>query len=111
MTYVTERTGARTLERMDHPPVFFGEDLMAQPTETMGKVFKWLGVSAHKTDPEKLMVRAHESDSHYRHKYLHRQHGKIAAPKAHEVPPRIQELTEHACGWHYEWFYPDWKKR
>ena len=95
---------------MDHPPVFFGEDLMAQPTETMGKVFKWLGVSAHKTDPEKLMVRAHESDSHYRHKYLHRQQGKVSAPKAHEIPLRIQELIEHACGWYYEWFYPALQK-
>jgi sulfotransferase len=85
------------------------EDLMAQPAETMEKVFKWLGVSAHRIDPRKLIVRPHESDSHYRHKYLHRQQGKISAPKPHDIPPRIQELIETACGWYYEWFYPDWK--
>ena len=87
------------------------EDLMAQPADTMEKVFKWLGVSAHRTDPKKLVVRPHESDSHYRHKYLHRQQGKIAAPKRHDIPPRIQTLIETACGWYYEWFYPGWKSR
>lgn len=82
------------------------EDLIAQPAETMAKVFKWLGVAAHRIDPKKLTVRPHESDSHYRHKYLHRQQGKIAAPKHHDIPPRIQELIERACGWYYQWFYP-----
>jgi sulfotransferase len=87
------------------------EDLMAQPMETMAAVYKWLEVAPHKIDPKKLTVRPHESDSHYRHKYLHRQQGKISPPRSHDIPPRIQELTERACGWYYDWFYPEWKRR
>ena len=87
------------------------EDLMARPVETMAKVYKWMGVSPHKIDTKKLTVRPHESDSHYRHKYLHRQQGKISAPKHHDIPPRIQELIERACGWYYDWFYPAWERR
>jgi sulfotransferase len=84
---------------------------MAQPMETMAAVYKWLEVAPHKIDPKKLTVRPHESDSHYRHKYLHRQQGKISPPRSHDIPPRIQELTERACGWYYDWFYPEWKRR
>lgn len=50
------------------------EDLIAKPAETMNRVYQWLGVSGHKIDPNKLTVRPHESDSHFRHKYVHRQH-------------------------------------
>lgn len=87
------------------------EDLVAQPEKTMTQVFKWLGVSTHKIDPKKLTVRPHESDSHYRHKYQHKQQARIAMPTRHEIPPRIQELILRACGWYYEWFYPDLKKK
>lgn len=82
------------------------EDLMAQPVETMSMVYAWLGVKPHRIDPTKLTVQPHESDSHYRNKYLHRQHAQIVPPQPHAIPPRIQELIERACGWYYEWFYP-----
>jgi sulfotransferase len=82
------------------------EDLTAQPVETMAQVFKWLGVAQHKIDPNKLAARPHESDSHYRNKYLHRQKTAIAVPPRHDIPPRIQEQIERACIWYYEWFYP-----
>jgi sulfotransferase len=82
------------------------EDLMAQPAETMAAVYAWLGVAPHRIDPAKLVVRAHESDSHYRNKYLHRQHAQVVPPGPHTIPPRIQEHIEHACAWYYEWFYP-----
>lgn len=82
------------------------EDLMAQPVETMNKVYSWLGVKPHKIDAGKITPHPHESDSHYRNKYLHCQHTKIIPPKPHTIPPRIQELIERACGWYYEWFYP-----
>jgi sulfotransferase len=85
------------------------EDLMARPADTMNRVYAWIGVSPHAIDPERLRVRPHESDSHYRHKYLHRQQERIAAPKQHDIPPRIQELIKHACGWYYDWFYPEFK--
>jgi sulfotransferase len=87
------------------------EDLMAKPVETMSQVYEWLGVSPHDIDPKKITARSHESDSHYRYKFLHRQQGEISPPRIHDIPPRIQELTERACSWYYEWFYPDWKKR
>ena len=83
------------------------EDLIAKPVETMAAVYTWIGVSPHKIEPNKLSVRQHESDSHYRHKYLHRQQARIAAPKNHDIPSRIQNLIQQACGWYYEWFYPE----
>ncbi|MBG6221307.1 MULTISPECIES: sulfotransferase [unclassified Janthinobacterium] len=82
------------------------EDLMAQPAQTMAAVYAWLGVAPHRIDPAKLVVRAHESDSHYRNKYLHRQHAQVVPPGPHTIPPRIQEHIEHACAWYYAWFYP-----
>ncbi len=87
------------------------EDLMAKPAETMVAVYKWLGVSEHKIDPKRLTVRPHESDSHFRYKYLHRQQAKIAPPKVHQIPVRVQELIKKACGWYYEWFYPQPKAK
>lgn len=87
------------------------EDLMAQPVETMSRIYAWLDVKPHAIDPMKLTVRAHESDSHYRHKYRHQQYAQILPPAPRDIPLRIQELIEHACGWYYEWFYPGWKKR
>lgn len=87
------------------------EDLIAQPAETMSKVYAWIGVRPHNLDPMQLTVHPHESDSHYRHKYKHQQYTQIISPTPHDIPLRIQQLIEHACGWYYEWFYPDWKKR
>ena len=87
------------------------EDLVAHPTETMEHVFHWLEVPACKIDPKRITVRQHESDSHYRNKYLHRQQAKLAPPKRHDIPPRIQTLIETACSWYYEWFYPKPMKR
>ena len=82
------------------------EDLVAQPVETMAQIYKWLGLSQHTIDPKNLTVRPHESDSHFRHKYLHRQQGEIVAVRPHVIPPRAQELIKKACAWYYEWFYP-----
>ncbi len=82
------------------------EDLLAQPVDTMARVYQWLGVAAHAIDPKKLSVRPHESDSHYRHKYRHPQQARLFPPRRHEIPPRIQEQIEKACRWYYDWFYP-----
>lgn len=86
------------------------EDLMTRPVETMNFVYQWLELPLHIIDPSRLTVRPHESDSHFRHKYLHRQYNAIKAPILHEIPPRVQELINKACGWYYEWFYPELKK-
>lgn len=82
------------------------EDLVSKPEDVMGAVYSWLGLSPHTINPKHLEVRPHESDSHYRCKYLHRQQSSIAPPKQHEIPPRIQKQIETACAWFYEWFYP-----
>ncbi|MBI5900760.1 MAG: hypothetical protein HZB40_16220 [Rhodocyclales bacterium] len=82
------------------------EDLMSDPVGTMTQVFKWLNLTPHKVDPKKLTVRAHESDSHYRHKFLHRQHDDIVPPKGHAIPTRIQLHIEQSFGWYYDQFYP-----
>lgn len=82
------------------------EDLTVQPDQTMAAVYAWLGLTPHTINPRSLAVRPHESDSHYRNKYTHRQQNTISPPKRHEIPPRIQALIEQACAWYYEWFYP-----
>ena len=56
------------------------EDLMANPTATMSHIYAWMGLAPHTIDPAKLTAHKHESDSHYRNKYLHKQHGKISSP-------------------------------
>jgi sulfotransferase len=87
------------------------EDLMAQPVETMASVYQWLGLSPHQINPKSITAHPHESDSHYRHKYLHKQHSQIIPPKPHVLPPRIQEHIARACAWYFEWFYPQKKKK
>lgn len=82
------------------------EDLMLNPAQTMHDVHRWIGVAPNPIDPMRLSVRPHESDSHYRYKFLHRQHGGITPPQPHEIPRRIQAQIEQVCGWYYEWFYP-----
>jgi len=83
------------------------ENLMAHPAATMDGIYAWLGIEPHRIDPQKMQVRPHESDSHYRFKYRHRQQSVIAAPQRHEIPPRIQAHIRKACAWYYEWFYPE----
>lgn len=87
------------------------EDLIARPVETMAAVYQWLGVAAHTIDPAQLTVRPHESDSHYRFKYRHSQQSELTAVRPHEIPPRVQELIQHACGWYYDWFYPEYPRK
>ena len=82
------------------------EDLVAKPVETMSRIYSWLELSPHIIDIENLTVRAHESDSHYRYKYCHRQQGRISPPKPHDIPPRIKDLIAKACKWYNDWFYP-----
>lgn len=82
------------------------EDLMVAPAETMEKVYRFIGVSDHTINPDKLTVRPHESDSHYRYKYRHRQQVRMSAPQPHAIPVRIQRQIEKVNAWYYEWFYP-----
>ncbi len=81
------------------------EDLTAQPEQVMTALYAWLGLAPHSITPQNLMVRPHESDSHYRNKYTHVQRDSITPPMRHEVPPRIQALIDQACAWYHEWFY------
>ena len=69
-----------------------------------------LGIEAHRFDPKNLSVRPHESDSHYRHKYPHRQYASIEPPTQHVIPARIQAEIEKTYAWYYDHFYPDWKR-
>ena len=65
------------------------EHLMAEPLTAMQDLHRWLGLTLTPFDPERLPVRPHESDSHYRCKYSHRTHGRLQPPAPHPVPPRI----------------------
>jgi sulfotransferase len=82
------------------------EDLMADPTEVMGKIYKWLGLAEFKPDLKNISTMVRESDSHYRMKFLHAQHTSFEAPKAREIPPRIQAQIENAYPWYYQRYYP-----
>jgi sulfotransferase len=85
------------------------EDLMERPVDCMSHLYEWLGLPAHRIDPHGLKVGVQESDSHYRMKYLHRQHERIEAPKQHAIAPRIQAQIETACAWYYQSWYPEHK--
>jgi sulfotransferase len=82
------------------------EDLMEQPAACMSHLYAWLGLSAFEIDPAKLAIGIQESDSHYRMKYLHKQSERIAKPKQHDIPPRIQAHIESAFAWFYQLYYP-----
>lgn len=86
------------------------ERLMRDPLAAMADVCKFLGIEAHRFDPKKLEVRPHESDSHYRHKYPHRQYATIEPPTQHAIPGRIQSEIEKTYAWYYDNFYPGWKR-
>jgi sulfotransferase len=87
------------------------EDLMARPAACMSHLFAWLGLSRLEIDPSALVVRGHESDSHYRMKYPHRQVASLAPAARHEIPERIQAHIEAACAWYYQMYYPELAKR
>jgi sulfotransferase len=83
------------------------EDLLERPTTCVAQLYAWLGVPPCEIDPEKLTpMGAPESDSHYHMKYLHTQSKRIAPPKKHEIPPRIQARIEEAFSWYYQIYYP-----
>lgn len=82
------------------------EDLMKKPVDCMSHLFEWLDLSPFVIDPENLRTGVEESDSHYRMKYPHKQHTRIAKPERHEVSPRIQAQIENACAWYYQLYYP-----
>ena len=86
------------------------ERLMREPVAAIADVCKFLGIEVHRFDPKKLSVRPHESDSHYRHKYPHRQYPSIEPPPLHAIPARIQSEIEKTYAWYYDNFYPDWRR-
>jgi sulfotransferase len=81
------------------------EDLMERPAACMSRIYTWLGLSPLEIDPNNLEVGVRESDSHYRMKYLHEQTTRIAVPKKHDIPPRIQAQIESAYAWYYQTYY------
>jgi sulfotransferase len=82
------------------------EDLTAQPAASMSHVYAWLGLSPCKIDPERILARTGESDSHYRMKYPHKRSSRIGPPTRHEIPPRIQAQIESVWAWFYQLYYP-----
>jgi sulfotransferase len=83
------------------------EDLVERPVSCMSHLYAWLGLSGFEINPDKLApMGPPESDSHYRMKYLHTQTSRVAIPRKHEIPPRIQARIEEACSWFYQMYYP-----
>jgi sulfotransferase len=87
------------------------EDLMEQPAACMSHLYSWLGLAPCVIDPDRLAVAAHESDSHYRMKYPHRQRERITQPERHDIPARIQAQIENVYAWFYQMYYPPAPKK
>jgi len=82
------------------------EQLMAQPVKVMSEIYSWLGLNHFEIDPAQLTCRAHESDSYYNFKYLHKTHASIQPPKPHQIPTRIRNSIREGYQWFYQNFYP-----
>ena len=82
------------------------EDMLLRPLEVMAEVYKWCDVSDFRFNPQKLTVKPHESDSHYRFKYPHKTFDQLKAPKEHKIPVRIAQEIKSKYNWFYELFYP-----
>lgn len=82
------------------------EDLIERPVQCMSHIYYWLGLSPYQIDPGNLAVAAHESDSHYRMKYLHKQSSSVGKPQRHDISPRIQAQIQNAYSWYYQTYYP-----
>lgn len=85
------------------------EDMVEQPVVCMSHIYAWLGLSPHTINPDQLSIGIQESDSHYRMKYSHKQSERIAKPKRHELPPRIQTQIDTAYAWYNQLYYPQKK--
>jgi sulfotransferase len=81
------------------------EDLMERPSVCMSHLVEWLGLAPFAINPDNLQIGVQESDSHYHMKYLHKQTPRIAKPKKHDIPPRIQAQIENAYAWFYQMYY------
>ena len=86
------------------------ERLTRDPNAALADICRFLELPQQRIDPKKLTVQPHESDSHYRHKYPHRQYASIELPTQHAIPNRIQAEIEKTYAWYYDHFYPDWKR-
>ena len=82
------------------------EDLVERPVQCMSHIHAWLGLAPHEIDPDKLVAGAHESDSHYRMKYVHKQSTRVITPGRHEIPARMQAQIQSVYSWYYKLYYP-----
>lgn len=82
------------------------EHLISDPVQAMADIWRWLGLQEPAFDPEKLPVKAHETDSYYRFKYPHQTSDRISPPRRHPVPARIEAELQSNFSWFYKIFYP-----
>ncbi|MEM9922183.1 MAG: sulfotransferase [Cyanobacteria bacterium P01_D01_bin.50] len=83
------------------------EHLIGEPVTVMQDIYQWLGLSSSDFDPQNLRTKPHESDSHYRFKYLHKTYEKILPPTNHLISSRIQKNLRQKFTWFYNTFYPN----
>jgi sulfotransferase len=86
------------------------EDFIKNPDKTTSDLLSWIGVQDHKYDWNNIEQSLHESDSHYRFKYLHNIHNSLIEPDSLEVvkvSPRIVNTIENKFKWYYERYYPN----
>jgi sulfotransferase len=81
------------------------EHLMQEPQKVMAEIYQWLGVSKSHLDTQNLAVKAHESDSYYRFKYLHKTRSTLSPPRRHAIPPRIENAIQQQYADFYRLFY------
>lgn len=81
------------------------EALVSDPVETMRLLYRWLELPPVPLNPQRLTVKPHESDSHYRWKYRHNTHATIHPNVPHPISPRIEQEILKNFGWFFEQFY------
>lgn len=82
------------------------EHLIQEPQAVMQALYEWLNIAPSSINPEQLPVKPHESDSHYRFKYLHQTRAKISPSNRHSIPPRIEAEIKKQFHDFYRLLYP-----
>ncbi|WP_069470898.1 sulfotransferase family protein [Candidatus Marithrix sp. Canyon 246] len=95
---------AETLQKRLFYVVF--EDLMQDPQRVMQDIYRWLDLPSAAFNPQKLPVKAHESDSYYRFKYSHQTRTSLSPPQRHQISARIEADIQRLFVDFYQLFYP-----
>ncbi len=82
------------------------ENLITNTNNELANIARFLGIENFDIDLTNLIVKPHESDSHYRFKFRHNTYSSIFPMHQHKVPKRIASEIVQKFKWYYDFFYP-----